>query len=149
MYPGSHGRRTLGGTGVLGPEARRGWLNRDGAPRNRRGPRAQEELARAGRRRRLVGVEAITPTRARSFAIPLRLLVRQPPLWAALAAFVGAALGPAGAFRLAAWLGGSHGSLHSLSLLALLVAPHGELLVALSLLGVLPLLGGDARAELP
>lgn len=89
-------------------------------------------------------MEAITPTRARSFGIPLRLLVRQPQLWAALAAFVGAALGLAGAFRLAAWLGDPHGSLHSLSLLALLVAPLGELLVALSLLGVLPLLGGAA-----
>jgi hypothetical protein len=58
-------------------------------------------------------------------------LVREPLAWAALAAFLGSAVGVAGTFSWAAWEG-----------LALWAGPLGGLLAALSHLGVAPLLGG-------
>lgn len=73
------------------------------------------------------------------------MLVREPLFWAAAAAFVGAAVGLAGAARLAALLGGAYGSTGGLPVLAWSVGSLGELLVALSLLGVLPFLGDGPR----
>lgn len=77
-------------------------------------------------------------------------LLREPLLWAAAAAFVGAAVGLAGTSRLAAWFGSMSvspsGSPISSSALVWLVPPAGELLAAVSLIGVLPLLGGVPRA---
>jgi len=78
--------------------------------------------------------------------VPSRALLREPLLWAVIAAYVGAAVGLAGTSRMAAWLGDSYGSAGRPPVLALLAAPLGELLVALSLLGVLPFLGGGPRA---
>ena len=62
-------------------------------------------------------------------------LLREPLAWAALAAFLGSAMGLVGTFAWAAWEG-----------LALWAGPSGGLLAALSLLGVAPLLGSRSWA---
>lgn len=77
---------------------------------------------------------------------PVRVLAREPLLWTSGAAFVGAAVGLSGASRLAAWLGDAYGSMGPPPVLAWLAAPLGELLVAVSLLGTLPLVRGVPRA---
>lgn len=89
-----------------------------------------------------------TPTaRDRGFGIPSRALAREPLLWAAIAAYLGAAVGLVGTARVAAWLGSAFGSTgRPPPVLAWSTGTLGELLVALSLLGVLPFLGGDPRA---
>ena len=77
---------------------------------------------------------------------PPSALLREPLAWAALAAFVGSAVGLAGTFAWAAWevsLGAYEplGPMPSPPLLASWGAPAGGLLTALSLLGVAALLG--------
>ena len=74
--------------------------------------------------------------------VPPKKLLREPLSWAAAAAFVGAAVGLAGASRLAAWFGSMGGSPDPPTAFVWLLPPAGELLAAVSLIGVLPLLGG-------
>jgi RibD C-terminal domain len=85
----SHGRRTLGGTEVLEPSNGGDVLNTAFLERGRR-------WLPASRRRRLVVVEAMAPTRHRNLGTPLRMLVLQLLTWAAPAAFFGAILGLGG-----------------------------------------------------
>ena len=78
--------------------------------------------------------------------VPHAALVREPLAWAALAAFLGSALGLAGTFSWAAWgvaLGAYEplGPTPSPPLLTSWGGPAGGFLAALSLLGVAPLLG--------
>lgn len=79
--------------------------------------------------------------------VPLNKLLREPLSWAAAATFVGAAVGLAGTSRLAAWFGSLGDSPSPPSALVWLLPPAGELLAAVSLIGVLPLLGGRQAAR--
>ncbi len=92
-------------------------------------------------------MEAMAAARDHALRASRLALLRQPLSWAAAAAFVGCAVGLLGTFREAAWVVSKEAALSAL-LLATVAQDLGQLLVAVSLLGVPSLLGdGPLKSE--
>ena len=91
-------------------------------------------------------MEAMVAARDPAPEVPPKKLLREPLSWATLAAFAGVAVGLAWVAYLAAWFGDPYGPSPPPTTLVWLAGSFGELLVALSLLGLLPLLAGFPSA---
>jgi predicted ester cyclase len=92
-------------------------------------------------------MEAMAAARDPALRASRLALLRQPLSWAAVAALVGCALGLLGTFREAAWVVSQEAAL-SATLFAPVAKASGQLLVAVSLLGVPSLLGdGPIKSE--
>jgi predicted ester cyclase len=92
-------------------------------------------------------MEAMAAARDPALKASRLALLRQPLSWAAAAAFVGCAVGLLGAFREAAWVVSQEAALSDI-LFATVAQDLGQLLVAVSLLGVPSLVGnGSIKSE--